>query len=174
MKWNEVSKSMFMNTNKAVFRSPKNCRERWLNHLDYTKVRGNWTDEEDIVIFEYVVESGGKKWSKLVNVLDDKRTEHTIKNRFNAMIAKYRRYKLEKDIKVAERVLKMLRRKLGREVELPLPEGNNEENYPLQSQSERNFEVSGNPKVDDGQENSNEEEEFENSPCLEYKEEHIS
>ena len=112
-----MSKSMFMATNKAVFRSPKNCRERWLNHLDYSKVRGNWTDEEDIMIFEYVTETGGKKWSKLVNVLNDKRTEHTIKNRFNALIAKYRRYKLEKDIKVAERVLKALRKRLGREVE---------------------------------------------------------
>lgn len=69
------------------------------------------------MIFEYVTETGGKKWSKLVNVLNDKRTEHTIKNRFNALIAKYRRYKLEKDIKVAERVLKALRKKMGREVE---------------------------------------------------------
>ena len=74
-----------------------------------------------------MTETGGKKWSKLVNVLNEKRTEHTIKNRFNALIAKYRRYKLEKDIKVAERVLKILRKKLGREVEQSPPEKSHEE-----------------------------------------------
>jgi hypothetical protein len=44
MKWNEVSRGMFMKTNKAVFVSPKSCRERWLNHLDNTKIKGNWDD----------------------------------------------------------------------------------------------------------------------------------
>jgi predicted metal-dependent HD superfamily phosphohydrolase len=55
-----------------------------------------------------VVEEG-KRWSRLVGVLGGKRTEHTIKNRFNAMIAKNRRYKFEKDIKVALRILEQLR-----------------------------------------------------------------
>ena len=40
------------------------------------------------------MENEGKKWSKLVNVLKEKRTEHSIKNRFNAMIVKHRKYKL--------------------------------------------------------------------------------
>lgn len=105
MKWNEVSRSIFMKTNKTIFRSPKVCRERWLNHLDQSKIRGNWTTREDAAIFEYVVETSSKRWSKLVAVLGERRTEHTIKNRFNAMIAKHRRYKCEKDLKVAARIL---------------------------------------------------------------------
>lgn len=58
------------------------------------------------------MENEGKKWSKLVNVLKDKRTEHSIKNRFNAMITKHRKYKLEKVSKVAARVLLLLRTKI--------------------------------------------------------------
>jgi hypothetical protein len=107
MRWIEISRSIFMVTNKEVFRSPKCCRERWLNHLDKTKVRGNWSVDEDKSIFEFVLQEG-KKWSKLVGVLKDKRTEHSIKNRYNALIAKYRKYRMEKEAKVAARVLKHL------------------------------------------------------------------
>lgn len=57
----------------------------------------------------------GKRWSRLVGVLGGKRTEHTIKNRFNAMIAKHRRYKFEKDVKVAMRILDQLRMGVQRE-----------------------------------------------------------
>jgi hypothetical protein len=78
-----------------------------MNHLDQSKVRGNWSPREDAAIFEYVL-SEGKKWSKLVAVLHYKRTEHTIKNRFNAIIAKNRRYKFEKEAKVAARILQQL------------------------------------------------------------------
>lgn len=60
-----------------------------------------------------MVENTGKKWSKLVGLLGNKRTEHTIKNRFNALIARNRRYKLEKDLRVATRLLNNLRKKLG-------------------------------------------------------------
>lgn len=42
-KWNEVSKKMFFITDKEFFRSPKHCRERWLNHLDNNKKHGEWT-----------------------------------------------------------------------------------------------------------------------------------
>jgi hypothetical protein len=71
-------------------------------------VKGNWTVEEDVAIFSYVVEEG-KRWSRIVAVLGDRRTEHTIKNRFNAVIARNRRYKFEKDVKVAARILEHLR-----------------------------------------------------------------
>lgn len=60
-----------------------------------------------MAIFAYVVDEG-KRWSRLVGVLGGKRTEHTIKNRFNSMIAKHRRYKFEKDVKVAMRILEQI------------------------------------------------------------------
>lgn len=42
MRWNEVSRRIFMESDKEVFLHPKSCRERWLNHLDTTKLKGNW------------------------------------------------------------------------------------------------------------------------------------
>jgi hypothetical protein len=33
-KWNEVAKYYFYQSNFTMFKSPKHCRERWLNHLD--------------------------------------------------------------------------------------------------------------------------------------------
>lgn len=74
MKWNEISRRIFTFTNKEIFISPKICRERWLNHLDNSKVKGNWLKSEDILIFKYVVETSSKKWSKIMSLLGNKRT----------------------------------------------------------------------------------------------------
>jgi hypothetical protein len=112
MKWNEVSRMVFMQTNRAVFLPPKSCRERWLNHLDTTKLKGSWEDCEDMAILEHVVETSSKKWSKMVQLLGSRRSEHSIKNRFNTIIAKHRKYKSERDLNVATRILASLRRKM--------------------------------------------------------------
>ncbi len=31
-----------MKSNKKYFKTPKQCRERWINYVDPTKVKGNW------------------------------------------------------------------------------------------------------------------------------------
>lgn len=36
-KWNEIAKSLFVTSNKQYLRASKQCRERWLNHLDPSK-----------------------------------------------------------------------------------------------------------------------------------------
>jgi Myb-like DNA-binding protein FlbD len=78
---------MFYNSNKICFRTPKQCRERWLNHLDTTKKRGAWSIVEDNVIFKYIRENG-KHWSKIIPLLNHTRTEHMIKNRYNSVVSK--------------------------------------------------------------------------------------
>ena len=80
---------MFYQSEGMIFKSPKHCRERWLNHLDTSKIHGKWTDKEDVLIFEYVLEKG-KRWSKIVPLLHDTRTEHMNKNRFNSLLGKAR------------------------------------------------------------------------------------
>lgn len=45
---------MFFTTKGRLFKSPKHCRERWLNHLDTKKMRGDWKLEEDVAIVTYV------------------------------------------------------------------------------------------------------------------------
>jgi hypothetical protein len=67
-------------------RSPKQCRERWLNHLSPEISVEPWTDEEDMVIFENYSKIGGK-WSIISQWLPG-RTDNAIKNRWNSSIAK--------------------------------------------------------------------------------------
>ena len=54
-RWNEVAKSLFYNSNCNIFKTPKHCRERWLNHLDNKKKHGLWTPQEDLRIFKFVL-----------------------------------------------------------------------------------------------------------------------
>jgi hypothetical protein len=39
IKWNEIAKILFINSNKKYLRTSKQCRERWLNHLDPNKTK---------------------------------------------------------------------------------------------------------------------------------------
>lgn len=94
-RWNLISKRMFYESNRTIFRSPKHCRQRWLNHLDKSKTHGQWTVAEDVGIFRYVRESG-KKWSKIVPLLNSARTEHMIKNRYNSLVSKNRTNKKQR------------------------------------------------------------------------------
>ena len=44
-KWNEIAKNLFLSSSKAYVRSSKQCRERWLNHLDPSKSKTGWSLE---------------------------------------------------------------------------------------------------------------------------------
>lgn len=94
---------MFYISNRTIFRSPKHCRERWLNHLDINKKHGDWTHKEDLIIFRYVCENG-KRWSKVVPLLNETRTEHMIKNRYNSLISKNKVNKKQKEEEVANKI----------------------------------------------------------------------
>lgn len=72
-----------------------NSRERWFNHLCPGVKKGDWTDEEDRIIFNMVTEYG-KQWSKIREKLPG-RTDNNIKNRFHTHI-----YKMKKDNKLLE------------------------------------------------------------------------
>jgi hypothetical protein len=110
-RWNEVAKSLFYNSDCTIFKSPKHCRERWLNHLDDKKKRGLWTSQEDLKIFKFVMEYG-KRWCKLVPVLKDTRTEHMIKNRYNSLLNKQRKSKKEREEQLCLRIIKQLKKQI--------------------------------------------------------------
>ena len=94
-----------------MFKSPKHCRERWLNHLDDKKKKGNWTPEEDLVIFRFVAENG-KRWCKLVPVLEGTRTEHMIKNRFNSLLNRQKHNRRETDDQLLHRIIRQLKKQI--------------------------------------------------------------
>jgi hypothetical protein len=73
IEWNEVSKEFFQISSQIFYRSSKQCRERWMNHLDPNKVKGMWAPEQDLILLQFVQEKG-KKWSQIVKDLDGCKT----------------------------------------------------------------------------------------------------
>jgi hypothetical protein len=67
-------------------RSGKQCRERWFNNLNPGVKKGNWSDEEDALIFE-LYKKHGSSWSKIAKLIPG-RTENAIKNRFYSTLRK--------------------------------------------------------------------------------------
>ena len=81
---------MYYNTSQKIFRPPKQCRERWNNYLDPGKFHGDWTLEEDRKLIDSVTKFG-KRWAMIGKHLDDKRTEHMVKNRYNSLVSKFKK-----------------------------------------------------------------------------------
>lgn len=86
--WREIAIALNKRTNSKVYRHAKQCRERWINHLDPSKNRGAWTDQEDTQLLQLYLERG-RKWSEIAKQFGD-RTENSVKNRWNSMLKKYK------------------------------------------------------------------------------------
>jgi hypothetical protein len=65
-------------------RTPKQCRERWHNHLNPHINRGPWTAEEDRVLALRHRELGNR-WAEIAKHLPG-RTDTLVKNRWNTSI----------------------------------------------------------------------------------------
>ncbi|EAY19115.1 Myb-like DNA-binding domain containing protein [Trichomonas vaginalis G3] len=65
-------------------RTPKQCRERWHNHLDPKINKGPWTHQEDIILAQKHSELGNK-WADIAKFLPG-RTDTLVKNRWNTSV----------------------------------------------------------------------------------------
>ena len=70
-------------------RTGRQCRDRWVHHLNPKFCRVEWTLDEDLKILRYVSEHG-KKWANLSRIME-KRNEDSIRNRFIKLIKSYRK-----------------------------------------------------------------------------------
>ncbi|CAK59052.1 unnamed protein product (macronuclear) [Paramecium tetraurelia] len=92
-KWSQIAQEL--NQHTSIYRSSKQCRERWLNHLNPKISKQPWTDEEDILLLNHVKDQG-RRWAEISKIMDGKRSENNLKNRFNSLI------KREKDLPVMQ------------------------------------------------------------------------
>jgi myb proto-oncogene protein len=82
-KWTEIAIKLFEANVSKMLRTAKQVRERWVNYIDPSLKRQDWTRQEDEQLFE-VVEKLGKKWSTVGKIFQ--RTENNVKNRYNSLI----------------------------------------------------------------------------------------
>ncbi|KAK8885456.1 hypothetical protein M9Y10_040904 [Tritrichomonas musculus] len=75
----------------------KQCRERWLNHLNPELNRGPWTPEEDQQLL-LLHEQFGNHWSK-ISYLMPSRADNMIKNRWYSTLSKKTKAEVEESIK---------------------------------------------------------------------------
>merc|ERR1719453_142039 len=60
-------------------RTGKQCRERWFNHLADNLKKGDWSEEEDMILVQ-LQKIYGNQWTKIAKRLPH-RTDSSIKNR---------------------------------------------------------------------------------------------
>eukprot|EP01017_Pseudomicrothorax_dubius_P045801 TRINITY_DN7978_c0_g1_i1.p1 TRINITY_DN7978_c0_g1~~TRINITY_DN7978_c0_g1_i1.p1 ORF type:complete len:477 (+),score=91.48 TRINITY_DN7978_c0_g1_i1:507-1937(+) len=116
-KWTLISKEMNRLGNSAIFRQGKQCRERWINHLDPAINRGVWTVEEDMTLLSAFV-TKGKKWSEISKIMEH-RTENSVKNRWKSLLNKYQDdfcfvgEKKDRDVELCQFILRLKKKELA-------------------------------------------------------------
>lgn len=71
-------------------RSGKQCRERWMNILDPSLKKGDWSEHEEEVLLRLHQRKGGK-WTEIAKFLPG-RSENCIKNHYYSTLRKNKKY----------------------------------------------------------------------------------
>lgn len=95
-KWANISQSFNQKiSSKNNFRLGKHCRERFFNHLNPRLRKGDWSNQEDVILLTNYLKFH-KRWSKINSYLEG-RNDNSVKNHFyklmktNNLIEKHRK-----------------------------------------------------------------------------------
>lgn len=110
--WQKIANELNERMGTGAIRAGKQCRERWLNHLDDSIVKDPWSAEEDLSLLtkQKII---GNKWSEIVKFLPG-RTENMVKNRFNTLAKQKREEKRNISIKALDEVIVSLEETKGK------------------------------------------------------------
>lgn len=86
--WKEIALDLYSRSGLGIYRQGRQCRERWINHLDPSINRGYWTTEEDISLLKSYLELG-RKWAEIAKRLRN-RTENLVKNRWKTLMRRFK------------------------------------------------------------------------------------
>lgn len=81
--WKEVSKLIGT-------RTPKQCRERWVNHLNPSLKKTPWTPRQEWILF-LTQKLLGNRWTEIKRIFTE-RSENDVKNRWYSKFNKKRSY----------------------------------------------------------------------------------
>jgi hypothetical protein len=62
MNWKHVALQLFLSG--GHFHSTRDCREKWMNHLNPEVLKGSWSCSEDLELF-MTIKKYGCKWSQI-------------------------------------------------------------------------------------------------------------
>ena len=122
--WEQISALMKQAGHR---KAPKQCRDRWVNHLDPSLIRNDWRTEDNVQLIE-LHQKLGSHWKSIAQKFPG-RTDNSVKNQFFSLVRKSLRrakksvFKNANTAEVNAIKPKVLSNIFSLEIELPKPIG---------------------------------------------------